>query len=105
MKNYNVIFLALVLISAIALISAIGGVLMPFIVSFVLAYLFVPFANKLENRFNIPRFAGSLFVIAMIICMFSALWLFLTPMIFKQIQLFIHEIPEYKLFFQLLLVL
>lgn len=100
MKNFGFLSSIIIFMIAVGIIYTLGGILMPFIVSFILAYLFVPLANKLEQNVRLPRTLGSLLIIVIIICLFTTLWLFLAPMILKQIQLFIEQIPTYKLFIQ-----
>lgn len=101
MKNSNLLLLLLLAVIIGLTIYGLSPILMPFITSFILAYLFVPVVNKLETNFNIPRIFGSLIVILVIIFAFIALWLLLIPLIFEQIQLFIQQIPKYKEYAQL----
>ncbi len=58
-----------------ALLNAISGLVTPFVVAVVLAMLFHPVVDRLE-RWRVPRIAGSLLVVALIITVLvSAVWI------------------------------
>lgn len=96
MKNSNFLFLTLFTVIGLAVIYLVDDVLLPFIISFILAYLLAPVALQLEKHLHIPRTYGSAIIIILLICTIVVLWLILIPIILEQIQLFIGQIPSYK---------
>lgn len=96
MKNSKFFFWLIVFSMASFILYSVNNVLMPFIVSFIFAYFFVPVANRMETKFKLPRIYGSLIIITFIICLIVALWLVLGPLLFDQLKLFVLQIPRYK---------
>jgi predicted PurR-regulated permease PerM len=71
----------------------IKGILFPFIMGIIIAYLFNPLANKMEKR--VPRFIASLVIITLFTLFIALLITFFTPIIFHQIISMLRELSLY----------
>lgn len=69
------------------------GVLFPFIVSFVLAYLFKPLADRLEDR-KVPRTLAVLILLILTLGILVLGGLILIPSLVKEIQELMGQIPK-----------
>lgn len=96
MKNSKILFWV-VFVSFIAwTFHLLSNILMPFIMSLVFSYFFVPLATYLERRFSINRTISAVIIIVLILACLVSLWLLVIPLIFDQVQHFIQQIPRYK---------
>lgn len=69
-------------------------ILLPFVAGMALAYLFNPFANRLQ-RWGLSRMVASLLVIAAFVLVFIVLILLIAPVLIGQLAAFIEKIPDY----------
>jgi predicted PurR-regulated permease PerM len=69
------------------------GVIVPFVVAFIFAYILNPVADQLE-RWRIPRTAGVVFIFFMIIALFFFLGLILIPDLARELQDMIIKLPQ-----------
>jgi putative permease len=96
MKNTKILFWIVFLGLVTWGFYSLSNVLMPFIMSFVFSYFFVPLANFLQRKFFINRTVSAVIIIVLILICLVSLWLLVIPLIFEQIQHFIQQIPKYK---------
>jgi predicted PurR-regulated permease PerM len=104
MKNTKILFWLITIIIAGLVLYAVNGILMPFIMSLIFSYFFVPIANYLQTRFSISRTISALIIISIIIILLICLWLLIVPLIFDQIQHFIQQIPKYKSYVKMTII-
>ena len=69
------------------------GLLFPFVISFVLAYLFDPLADRLEN-WRIPRTLASLIILILSIGLLILVGSILIPSLIGEIKILIEGIPD-----------
>ncbi|HET6569221.1 MAG TPA: AI-2E family transporter [Rhodothermales bacterium] len=67
-------------------VDELSGVLIPFFVVYLLAFLFDPLVDKLEARFGVPRWASSLVITLLLVGLLAAFVLILVPTIISQLQ-------------------
>lgn len=87
----------LVFITLGVFIYLIADVLLPFVISFIFAYLLEPLIANNAIRWSIPRGIVTISVFALFIVSITTGLVFLIPVIYSQIALFISKIPGYKL--------
>lgn len=75
------------------------SVLLPFIVGFLVAYLFTPLVDKLD-RYKIPRPLASMIVITCVVGTFVAFVSFTWPYIQSEIATVVRRIPKYSIIVQ-----
>jgi len=87
----------------VVIIALFGGfvyiaadILMPFIIGFILAYLFSPLVRYFEERFKIQRWVIALCIVLCLVLLFVSFWTLLAPVIYHQISTFIDYIPTHK---------
>jgi len=68
----------------------------PFVLAFILAYLFDPLVIILNNRLGISRAITSSIISLLLIVIISASMIYLVPLIYEQISVLINHIPEYE---------
>jgi predicted PurR-regulated permease PerM len=73
---------------------SLGEILLPFVVGMALAYLFDPFANRLE-RYGMPRMVAAFLIIGLFVLAFVMLVLVIAPIIAGQLTSFIQNVPGY----------
>lgn len=91
-------FVRRVLIASILLVflwsfNALASLLAPFLIAYVLAYLFDPFVTWLGTH-RVPRWGGSLIVVLCIVGALTTAALFATPAIVGQIQVLLDSIQR-----------
>lgn len=86
-------WLALVSIVGL-LIYILSPILAPFLLAGIIAYIFNPLVTKIEI-WKIPRSLGAILIIALFLCLFTALIIIITPLFEKQASLLIEKIPAY----------
>ncbi|MFV9505594.1 MAG: AI-2E family transporter [Oscillochloridaceae bacterium umkhey_bin13] len=85
--------LVLLALSAIIwLLMAASSALTPFLMGVVLAYLFLPFVNRLERR--MPRWAAILVVYIVVISLVITFFAFLMPPLIDQLGQLIRALPD-----------
>lgn len=62
-----------------------SGVLFPFIMAFILAYLFAPLVSRLSDR-GIPRWGTSLAIVLVILSLYAGIGVFIIPGLVEQFQ-------------------
>ncbi|HOQ48373.1 MAG TPA: AI-2E family transporter [Candidatus Kapabacteria bacterium] len=78
-----------------SLLRVIGSSIVPFFIAFLTAYLLDPFVEKLKERWNIARWLSSLVFILIIIGIFSAVAVFVFPIIFDQLDNALKSLTAY----------
>lgn len=68
------------------LLRTLGGVLVPFVVVFILAYLFNPAVTAAEKRWRVPRWASALGFTLVVVGVLVAVVLLLVPSLVDQLQ-------------------
>ena len=68
------------------LLRTLGGVLAPFVVVFILAYLLNPAVTKAQARWKVPRWAGALALTLVVVGILVAVVLLLVPTLVGQLQ-------------------
>ena len=86
-------FLILFGILLIALLYFLSPILTPFLSGALLAYLFHPLVKKLE-KYNIPHLLSVIIIFFVLLCLMMLIIVMVTPIINKQIILFIEVIPQ-----------
>lgn len=85
--------LVIVALSAIVwLVAAASSALTPFLIGVILAYLFLPFVNRLERR--VPRWAAILIVYIAVIGLVITFFGFLMPPLIDQVGQLIRALPD-----------
>jgi len=74
------------------------GILTPFVVSLVIAYLWSPVASFFESQWKCPRWIASLLLVVITIGILLSIILLLLPLIYHQVFNFIELAPNYKKF-------
>lgn len=93
------IIMALVLLAAVWLIFALSGILMPFIVAAVLAYVLNPLVEGLQMR-RIRRGPASMMVMVFALLVLAALVLIIVPMLINQFNNLVERLPQIVSFVQ-----
>jgi len=98
------IFWSLFVLIFIGFFTLISGVLAPFFIAFIIAYILQPIITIACNRYNISRpiIASGIFII--FITIFILVLVSLLPAIYQQIASLISKIPTYKVYLQTELV-
>lgn len=68
------------------LLEVLGGVLLPFVIVFILASLFNPLVALLQGRFRIPRWISSLMVTSLVLGLLSLIVFQLVPSLIGQVE-------------------
>lgn len=85
----------LTIVSVVALlIYLLSPILTPFLLAGVIAYIFNPLVTKLES-WRIPRFLGTILVMVLLLCLFTALIIIIAPLFERQFFLLIEKAPIY----------
>ena len=69
------------------------GVLAPFFIGFILAWLMNPLVTKMEKK-KIPRVVGTIIVYAVLLLILIVFIRFLIPVIYEQLQVLISNLPS-----------
>ena len=67
-------------------LDKLSGILIPFVVVYLLAYLFNPMVGALEERFKVPRWASSTLVTVLILGVIALILLLLVPSIVSELK-------------------
>jgi putative permease len=92
----KLVFWGLAFLVVASIIYMVSDTLVPFVISFIFAYLLQPIIDKISQRFNFPRSLISSAIFALFISSFIIILLLLLPIIYDQISIFITKIPNYK---------
>ncbi|NIM19684.1 MAG: AI-2E family transporter [Candidatus Latescibacteria bacterium] len=82
--KHSLIFVTVVLL-VLWFVSSTATILMPFIISLVLAYLFDPVVDRLE-KLRIPRTVGILIIVLVVVGLFALASIFLVPQIVRELK-------------------
>ncbi len=78
-----------------SLLRVVGSSIVPFFIAFMVAYLLDPFVEKLKERWDVARWLSSLVFILLIIGIFSAVAVFVFPIIFDQLDNALKSLTAY----------
>jgi putative permease len=92
----KLVFWGLAFLVVASIIYMVSDTLVPFVISFIFAYLLQPIIDKIFQRFNFPRNLISSAIFALFISSFIIILLLLLPIIYDQISIFITKTPNYK---------
>ena len=92
----KLVFWSLAFLAITTIIYTVSNTLIPFVISFVFAYLLQPIIDNSSKRFNFPRNLVSAGIFTVFISSFIIILLLLLPIIYNQIAVFITKIPHYK---------
>ena len=93
MNKYFLLFL-LALALLVFVLFKISGILVPFVISFVLAYLLSPLMYLLD-KYKIPKALAVLIVMISFVALISLIFVFIGPILYRQFVGLISEIPTY----------
>ena len=79
-----------------SIVYLVSETLVPFVISFIFAYLLQPIIDNNSRRFNLPRSLISAGIFSVFISSFIIILMVLLPIIYNQIAVFITKIPNYK---------
>lgn len=82
------------LVLFIAFIWVFNSILTPFILGIIIAYLLNPVVVKFSRK-QIPRWATALVILTLFIGTLSLLFVLVAPMVFRQGQMLIEQLPNY----------
>lgn len=80
------LLLAMAVVLGVWLLSVLSGVLAPFVVMYILAFVFDPLVTRARERFNIPRFVTSLVLTLMFVGALVLVLLLLIPRLFAELE-------------------
>jgi predicted PurR-regulated permease PerM len=92
--NLQMRFWLIALAVVIACLWLLSEILLPFVFGLAIAYLLTPLADRLE-RAGIPRLAGSLLLISIMVLAIVLVILLIAPVLGGQLASFIENIPRY----------
>jgi len=92
--NLQMRFWLIVLAVLIAALWLLSEILLPFVFGLAIAYLLTPSVDRLQ-RAGVPRLAGSLLLITLVVLAFVLLGLLAAPLLGGQLASFIENIPGY----------
>lgn len=81
-------------VAVVYVVNLLRPILTPFLLGAILAYICNPAVNRME-RLKLPRTAGALLVILLVLGMFSLLLLILVPLFRSQLALLLERLPGY----------
>jgi predicted PurR-regulated permease PerM len=76
------------------LIYLLSPILTPFLLAGIIAYIFNPLVTKIK-LWKIPRSLGAILVMALLLCIFTALIIIITPLFERKVFLLIEKTPVY----------
>ena len=91
-------FWIILLLSIFLIAYSISGVLLPFILAFIVSYFLNPLVNRLESIY-IPRGLAAFIVIMSFFVITGIIIIKMSPIIYSQLQYLIIKIPSYKQIF------
>ena len=92
----KLVFWSLVFLVVASIVYLVSETLVPFVISFIFAYLLQPIIDNNSRRFNLPRSLISAGIFSVFISSFIIILMVLLPIIYNQIAVFITKIPNYK---------
>lgn len=88
------LWLVAFVVGAFGLVYALSPILSPFLFAAILAYICDPLVGRLEAR-RVPRTAGALIVLVLLVCAFAAMLLITVPLLQRETALLIKRVPVY----------
>ena len=92
----RLVFWGVVLLITGSFVYLVSDTLVPFMISFVFAYLLQPAIETNCKRFKLPRSIATLGIFTMFLSGFAAIMVLIVPIIYQQIAIFVSKIPQYK---------
>jgi predicted PurR-regulated permease PerM len=92
--NLQMRFWLIVLVVLIVALWLLSEILLPFVFGLAIAYLLTPAVDRLQ-RVGVPRLAGSLLLITLVVLAFVLVILLVAPLLGGQLASFIDNIPGY----------
>jgi predicted PurR-regulated permease PerM len=92
--NLQMRFWLIVLVVLIVALWLLSEILLPFVFGLAIAYLLTPTVDRLQ-RMGVPRLAGSLLLITVVVLAFVLVILLVAPLLGGQLASFIDNIPGY----------
>ncbi len=92
--NLQMRFWLIVLVVLIVALWLLSEILLPFVFGLAIAYLLTPTVDRLQ-RMGVPRLAGSLLLITLVVLAFVLVVLLVAPLLGGQLASFIDNIPGY----------
>ncbi len=92
-KKFIIGIIILILVALI--IYKIQNVLLPFILSFIIAYFLDPLINLSIKKLKISRIVAILGTLTIFFATITILLIFILPLIYNQIKILINDIPKY----------
>lgn len=92
-QRHLIVVLAASLLFFIWLLDTLGGVLAPFIVAIVIAYIFDPLVDRLEAK-RVPRLAGVAILALPVLAGIALLVIFGIPALADQVEELVDQVPE-----------
>ena len=92
-NNEETVTFALIIIVALVVFSFFASVLTPFIISIIVAYLLVGLQKKIQT-FNVSAGMAGILAFAVFIIIGAAMFTWLIPLIYVQLQSFVLDIPR-----------
>lgn len=92
-SSEETIIFALLIIFSLIIFSFFASVLTPFIISIIFAYLLVGVKKKIEI-YNISDYLATLIAFSLFVLVGAAIFVWLIPLIYSQLQSFVLDIPR-----------
>lgn len=96
-KKLHKLFWVFTILSLILLSYIISACITPFAVAFILAYLLQPLLEYSNKTLKINRNLSVCALLVTFLGIFTFILIFLTPLIYHQLTLLIHKIPQYRI--------
>ena len=92
-SNEETIVFSLIILLTLIIFSLFIGVLTPFIISIIAAYLLVGLQKKIVT-YNVPDNLATIFAFSIFIIIGAAMFVWLIPLLYVQLQSFVLDIPR-----------
>ena len=92
-SNEETIIFSLIILTTLIIFSFFIEVLTPFIISIIVAYLLVGLQKKIES-YNISESLANVLAFSIFIVLGAAMFTWLIPLLYVQLQLFVMDIPR-----------
>ena len=93
-SNEETLVFSLLLLSAFLVLFFLGGILTPFLISIIFAYLLVGMQTRLES-FGIKSIIAFLITYGFFLLLGVALMVWLAPLVYQQLQSIVLEVPKW----------
>jgi len=92
--NRKLIFWSIVIILICTFFYSVRDILFPFVTGLLIAYLFDPVADKMEEK-KIPRGAAAGIIVLGFFAILIAFLIFFGPILFEQLESLVKKVPDY----------